>query len=785
MIRLIQRRLIIPRGDTGSFSIPTIAAASQADVAVFTIFDCLTHSKLYEKIIPVEGETLNIVFTHNDTVNLTPGKYVWDIKFYANPQYADEKLINGDEIDSYYAGFSLPVCEIRETGDNLLVSPDAPTGKIDPAQLDIITAAIEEVTAAVNQTATNVSYYPIIQNNMWYLWDAETQEYVNTNISANGIPGPEGRGIVSINKTGTSGLVDTYTITYSDNSTSTFTVTNGESGSGHGLPSGGTTGQALIKSSNTDYAVEWGTAQGLPSGGTGGDILLYTNEPSWFSLSNVPLEALGHVDSNLNPADLALFQWSSDAGEWTEGYPSVSGMWEKTTYVDDTPDKIKIISNVFDPAEAAQKGFQYWVYNPLVSTEQAIMRMLTATYATDTVTNRQIQLAWFIDVTEETAFPKIHFFKTIYNSEQDEDELIEQSVFTAAINLNDLSNINISSPTNRQVLSYQNSSQKWVNTTMREVPSSGNPLQFLIKNGYGATSYNWQNLIQSIPLYTNSSTNKQYIGCSAQDLESYCKAGLPIYLYISNNSTVNWKIVAYTFGNSSNHEGKIWVLETHSDSDIVKLCCFTQEQINSVWYYVLQDNNTQELHFIPSGGTANQVLAKTNNTNYAVEWATPHYIPSGGSTGQVLTKTNGNNYNVEWKNVELIKKGYLADSNGRTYIRCEFTEDIVQISKDGYGMRIYELADNSTIMYMIAAFSWINASDTDELWAWFIDVSNANIFPKIRMFKKEWDDYYGEDLYFEQTPPAHTVTGAWVGTAQEYAALSPNYDSNTIYYIKE
>ena len=42
--------------------------------------------------------------------------------------------------------------------------------------------------------------------------------------------GGDGRGIVSINKTATSGLVDTYTITYTDNTTSTFTVTNGADG---------------------------------------------------------------------------------------------------------------------------------------------------------------------------------------------------------------------------------------------------------------------------------------------------------------------------------------------------------------------------------------------------------------------------------------------------------------------------------------------------------------------------------------------------------------------------
>ena len=45
-----------------------------------------------------------------------------------------------------------------------------------------------------------------------------------------GDPGEDGNGIASITKTATSGLVDTYTITYTDGTTSTFTVTNGEDG---------------------------------------------------------------------------------------------------------------------------------------------------------------------------------------------------------------------------------------------------------------------------------------------------------------------------------------------------------------------------------------------------------------------------------------------------------------------------------------------------------------------------------------------------------------------------
>lgn len=49
------------------------------------------------------------------------------------------------------------------------------------------------------------------------------------------VPSIKGRGISSIQKTSTSGLVDTYTITYSDGTTSTFNVTNGAGGGNENL----------------------------------------------------------------------------------------------------------------------------------------------------------------------------------------------------------------------------------------------------------------------------------------------------------------------------------------------------------------------------------------------------------------------------------------------------------------------------------------------------------------------------------------------------------------------
>ena len=120
MIRLIRRRLIIPRGDTGIFTIPTQGTVEEGDIAIFSLYDPLTRTTVLEKKIDATNETLSFGFTYNDTVNLTPKKYLWDIKIYKHPEYDEEnKLIGGEEVNSYYAAFSLPVCEIREVTQNV------------------------------------------------------------------------------------------------------------------------------------------------------------------------------------------------------------------------------------------------------------------------------------------------------------------------------------------------------------------------------------------------------------------------------------------------------------------------------------------------------------------------------------------------------------------------------------------------------------------------------------------------------------------------------------------
>ena len=76
------------------------------------------------------------------------------------------------------------------------------------------------------QSITKVSTSGLVDTYRITYTNGQTTTFTVTN----GAKGDTGNGIQSIAKTSTVGLVDTYTITYTDGTTTTFTVTNGEKG---------------------------------------------------------------------------------------------------------------------------------------------------------------------------------------------------------------------------------------------------------------------------------------------------------------------------------------------------------------------------------------------------------------------------------------------------------------------------------------------------------------------------------------------------------------------------
>lgn len=99
--------------------------------------------------------------------------------------------------------------------------------------------AAGEAQAAAEE-AKGVALYPPQVNpetGMWQTWDAAQQKYVDTDQKAEGPEGPAGSSIQSIERTsgtGAPGTTDTYTVTLTNGSTTTFQVYNGADGAGTG-----------------------------------------------------------------------------------------------------------------------------------------------------------------------------------------------------------------------------------------------------------------------------------------------------------------------------------------------------------------------------------------------------------------------------------------------------------------------------------------------------------------------------------------------------------------------
>ena len=112
MIRLIGRRLIIPRGDTGSLSIPMQGAVEGEYKAVLGIYDPLLNQWHEIESSKLEADVLTFEFTSADTKDLEPSeRYQWDIRIFRD----DDSDGEYESVDSYYAAFgkSMPKCVIK------------------------------------------------------------------------------------------------------------------------------------------------------------------------------------------------------------------------------------------------------------------------------------------------------------------------------------------------------------------------------------------------------------------------------------------------------------------------------------------------------------------------------------------------------------------------------------------------------------------------------------------------------------------------------------------------
>ena len=99
---------------------------------------------------------------------------------------------------------------------------------------DVSEVVLNTGTAVTGPTSSSTGFYRdsfYINTNTMELWKCIGTDSWQSQGVLKGADGADGNGIVSITKTATVGLVDTYTITYDDGTTSTYDVTNGQNGS--------------------------------------------------------------------------------------------------------------------------------------------------------------------------------------------------------------------------------------------------------------------------------------------------------------------------------------------------------------------------------------------------------------------------------------------------------------------------------------------------------------------------------------------------------------------------
>jgi hypothetical protein len=105
MIRVIGNRIILNKGDTGTFSIPNIYKHedSDNDVAVFVVYDKMYKTKIIEKLDTNNEEFLVFSFNSEDTQDIEPRTYYWDIIVYHEPIYNEDGIpMSGSCVNSYY-----------------------------------------------------------------------------------------------------------------------------------------------------------------------------------------------------------------------------------------------------------------------------------------------------------------------------------------------------------------------------------------------------------------------------------------------------------------------------------------------------------------------------------------------------------------------------------------------------------------------------------------------------------------------------------------------------------
>ena len=167
--------------------------------------------------------------------------------------------------------------------------PNPPTVNVTGKGLTI--TGIVATTGDLPATANKFDTYLVGTADPYYAYMYYENAWVNIGAVGKGEQGDQGFSpVVTV-----SPITGGHQISITDaEDTETFDVMDGE-----GVPTGGTTGQVLKKSSSTDFDTEWGSVEALPTGGTTGQVLAKASSASydveWVDQSGGTVESVNNV----------------------------------------------------------------------------------------------------------------------------------------------------------------------------------------------------------------------------------------------------------------------------------------------------------------------------------------------------------------------------------------------------------------------------------------------------------------------------------------------------------
>ena len=183
-----------------------------------------------------EIETLEITVPekygdfYKKIVFVTEDGVVWDL--IENNTYKMPRSITKYKEVSFYIWLTKDEKDFRSEERTIIFNKNHEVdGEVTPEEQSgmerVITILENEITEV---TGLKTDLTTLINNIQTKLDNGEFngRDGVDGKDGSPGLPGAAGNGIANIIKTGTSGLVDTYTINYTNGNTTTYTVKNGE-----------------------------------------------------------------------------------------------------------------------------------------------------------------------------------------------------------------------------------------------------------------------------------------------------------------------------------------------------------------------------------------------------------------------------------------------------------------------------------------------------------------------------------------------------------------------------